>query len=79
MKTKRIETAGKKWWAGLTDGEKDAQIAKWERDRKKNHKRGKDETWTNEAGTFTKVWTSNDSFTVTRVRPIDTNQVSMLY
>lgn len=78
MKTKRIETAGKKWWAGLTDAEKDVQIAKWERDRKKNRKRGKDETWTNEAGTFTKVWTSDDSFTVTRIKPVYKEQPLML-
>lgn len=55
------------WWSKLSPAEKARRIANYERRRASQRKQGKNETWTNAAGTFHKVWRSPDSYSITRV------------
>ena len=63
---KRKHTKGKLWWQSLTSEQKQEYIERKELSRASNRKRGKDETWTNASGTFTKKWLSDDSYAVER-------------
>lgn len=63
------------WWNSLTPEEKRRRINNWERKRKRRATKGKDETWSNAAGTFHKVWTSPNSYSVTRVQAPDISDI----
>lgn len=67
---KRRQTKGQKWWQSLAPEQKQEYIEQKERSRSTNRKRGKDETWTNSAGTFAKTWLSDDSYVVERVSTV---------
>ncbi len=67
MSKKFVKKSGKKWWASLTTKEQQDYIEKRERSRKQRTTMGKNEEWTNAAGTFRKTWLNPNSYMVERI------------